>query len=138
MAPTSIYLLTSDYLKNVKGWLDSHPDEVLTFIFTNPEGKSPKDVWRPAFVDSGIEPLAYVPPTKPSKQSDWPTLGQMIDSGKRVVVFMDSGADNEGVDYILPEFPMVSGAPPLMTFTTDGPRAGLGDTLQRHGCVFPL
>jgi len=42
------------------------------------------------------------------KQSGWPTLGQMIDNGKRVVVFMDSGADSGGVDYILPEFQMVS------------------------------
>ena len=108
---TSAYLLGTDYLKNVKGWLDSHPNEVLTFVFTNPENKSPKDIWGPAFVNSGIAPLAYVPPTKPLKQSSWPTLGQMIDSGKRVVVFMDSGADNGEVDYILPEFPMVSGVP---------------------------
>ena len=100
--------LGPDYLKNVKKWLDSHPNEVLTFVFTNPENQSPKDVWHPAFVNSGIAPLAYVPPSKPMKQSDWPTLGQMIDSGKRVVVFMDSGADNGGVDYILPEFQMVS------------------------------
>lgn len=103
-----IYLLESAYLKNVRGWLDSHPDEVLTFVFTNPEGKSLTNIWHPTFVDSGIEPLTYVPPTKPLKQSDWPTLGQMIDSGKRVVVFMDSGADDGEVGYILPEFPMVS------------------------------
>lgn len=105
------YLLDLDYLRNVKGWLDSHPNEVLTFVFTNPEGVSLKDIWNPAFVNSGIAPLAYVPPTSPLKQSDWPTLGDMIDSGKRVVVFMDSGANDGGVDYIIPEFTMVSGVP---------------------------
>jgi hypothetical protein len=45
------------------------------------------------------------------KQSDWPTLGNMIDSGKRVVVFLDYGADGSDggvVDFILPEFDMVS------------------------------
>lgn len=31
----------------------------------------------------------------------------MIDSGKRVVVFLDAGADDGGVDFILPEFPNV-------------------------------
>lgn len=58
-------------------------------------------------VFSGITPLAYVPPSLPVKQSEWPTLGEMIDSGKRVVVFLDAGADNSGVDFILPEFAMV-------------------------------
>lgn len=107
----STYLLEPDYLKNVKKWLDSNPNEVLTFIFTNPEKKSPKDVWDPIFTSSGIAPMVYVPPNKPTKQSDWPTLGAMIDSGKRVVVFMDNEADGGGVDYILPEFQMVGGAP---------------------------
>ena len=39
-----------------------------------------------------MDKLAFVPSTSPSalKQSAWPTLGQMIDSGKRVVVFMDA------------------------------------------------
>lgn len=32
----------------------------------------------------------------------------MIDSGKRVVVFLDAGADDDrSVPYILPEFPMI-------------------------------
>ena len=38
----------------------------------------------------------------------WPTLGELIDSGKRVVVFLDAGADDDrSVPYILPEFPNV-------------------------------
>lgn len=42
------------------------------------------------------------------KNSEWPTLGEMIDSGKRVVVFLDAGADTSQVDFLLPEFEMVS------------------------------
>lgn len=49
------------------------------------------------------------------KQSDWPTLGQLIDSGKRVVVFLDAGADNSIVDFILPEFAMVTSAVSIST-----------------------
>ena len=52
----------------------------------------------------------YIPPSLPVAQSDWPTLGQLIDSGKRVVMFMDYGAegyDGGVVDYILPEFEVV-------------------------------
>lgn len=103
----------------------ANPNEVLTFIFTNPEGVSLPNVWQPAFQNSGIADLLYVPPTVPMKQSDvsgrshfsyfillthskWPTLGQMIDSGKRIVVFLDTGADTDrSVPFILPEFEMV-------------------------------
>ncbi|KAG6908102.1 hypothetical protein DXG01_006139 [Tephrocybe rancida] len=116
-----------DYLKIVKTFLDANPNEVLTFIFTNPEGVSLPDVWKPAFDTAGIvllpryfaspnllyvgiTPLAYVPPSRPVSRGAWPTLGQLIDQGKRVVVFLDAGADGSDggvVDFILPQFDMV-------------------------------
>ncbi|KAI5891247.1 PLC-like phosphodiesterase [Schizophyllum commune H4-8] len=96
-----------DYLKTVKTWLDANPDEVLTLLFTNPEDVSLTDVWKPAFDDAGITDLAYVPPSLPVKQDDWPTLGELLDSGKRVVVFLDANADPSQVDFILPEFDMI-------------------------------
>ena len=99
-------LTSVDYLKTVKTWLDANPNEVITLLFTNPEGLSLTDVWAPAFVNSGIASLAYVPPHTPMKRTEWPTLGSLIDSGKRVVVFMDYGADGS-VNYILSEFQMV-------------------------------
>jgi hypothetical protein len=98
-----------DYLKTVKTFLDANPNEVLTFIFTNPEGLDLKTVWAPAFEQSGMDKLAFVPPKPgtPVKQSEWPTLGEMIDSGKRVVVFLDAGADSGAVPYLMPEFQMI-------------------------------
>ncbi|KAJ7155080.1 PLC-like phosphodiesterase [Mycena filopes] len=98
------------YLQTVKTWLDANPNEVLTLLFTNPEGLSIPDVWAPAFEQSGIASLAYIPPTNPMPQSAWPTLGSMIDAGTRVVVFLDAGADGSDggvVPYILPEFTMI-------------------------------
>ena len=100
-----------DYLTTVKTFLDANPNEVLTMIFTNPEGLSLPGQWVPAFINSGIVDLAYVPPRLPMKQSDWPTLGDMINSGHRVVAFLDHGADGSDggvVDFILPEFDMVN------------------------------
>jgi len=55
--------------------------------------------------------MAYVPPQPVMSRDDWPTLGEMIESGKRVVIFMDKGAD-PAVDFILPEFQMVRPTPP--------------------------
>ena len=55
----------------------------------------------------GITHYAYVPPSLPVKSSDWPTLSEMIDSGKRLVVFLDYGANTSEANFILPEFDMV-------------------------------
>jgi len=97
------------YLSTVKTFLDANPNEVLTFVFTNPEGVSMNNVWLPAFQASGMDKLAFVPPQQPMPQSVWPTLGEMIDSGKRVVTFIDAGADkaNDTVNFLIPEFPNV-------------------------------
>jgi urease alpha subunit len=56
-----------------------------------------------------MDTLAFVPPTPgtPIKQSDWPTLGQMLSSGKRFVTFLDAGADSGAVPFLMPEFQMV-------------------------------
>ncbi|KIM43916.1 hypothetical protein M413DRAFT_68325 [Hebeloma cylindrosporum] len=104
-----------DYLKIVKKFLDANPNEVLTLLFTNPEGLSVLDVWKPAFDASGITPLTYVPPSLPVKQSEWPTLGKLIESGKRVIVFLDSSTDTGLVNFILPEFQMIWETPFTVT-----------------------
>ncbi|KAL0565626.1 hypothetical protein V5O48_016396 [Marasmius crinis-equi] len=100
-----------DYLKTVKTFLDKNPNEVLTLIFTNPENKDVADVWKPIFDKTGMTDLAFIPKITPEnpflKAADWPTLGEMIESGKRVVVFLDGGADIAKVNFILPEFKMI-------------------------------
>ena len=58
------------YLNRVKTFLDANPNEVLTLIFTNPEGASLSDLWDPPFQASGIADLAYVPPHLPMRQSE--------------------------------------------------------------------
>ncbi|KAJ7084558.1 PLC-like phosphodiesterase [Mycena belliarum] len=96
------------YLKLVKTFLDANPDEVLTLLFTNPEGLSPATVWKPLFDAAGLTNLTYVPPSLPVKQNAWPTLGSMLDSGTRVVVFLDSQADGaHPTPTLLPEFSMI-------------------------------
>jgi len=48
--------------------------------------------------------MAFVPPKPVMNVTDWPTLGEMILSGKRVVIFMDYKANQTEVDYIIDEF----------------------------------
>ncbi|KAL0578399.1 hypothetical protein V5O48_003590 [Marasmius crinis-equi] len=96
-----------DYLKTVKAFLDAHPSEVLTLLFTNPEQQGVGDVWKPIFDESGLSPMAYTPPHVPLAYNGWPTLDEMITTGKRLVVFMDFGANVSQVPFILPEFEMI-------------------------------
>ena len=93
------------YLQRVKTWLDQNPNEVLTILFTNPDGINVM-IWGADFVSSGIAGMAFVPnfTSTPPDLNSWPTLESMISSGKRVVIFMDYYANQTEVDYILDEF----------------------------------
>ena len=54
--------------------------------------------------------MSYVPPQPVMSRDDWPTLGDMISSGKRVVIFLDKGAEVQrtgSAEFLLPEFQMV-------------------------------
>jgi len=95
-----------DYFLKVRQFLDRHQNEVLTIIIANPENVSAY-VWQPFFESTGLANMSYVPPQSPMTRDQWPTLKEMLDSGKRVVVFMDKGADEKQVPFILPQFPMM-------------------------------
>lgn len=90
---------------DVKTWLDKNPNEVLTLLPTNPEHLN-VTTWSKAFVTTGLDSLAYVRPS-PSQtigSSNWPSLGELINSKQRLIIFMDYSANTTEVPYILPEF----------------------------------
>lgn len=76
---------------------------VITLVVTNPEAISISGHWVPAFEASGIVPYTYIP-LSDTPESNWPTLGSMIDSGKRLITFMDYNSNTTAAPYILPEF----------------------------------
>lgn len=77
---------------------------VLTLVITNGDAISIPQYWVPAFQSSGILQYVYTPEISSPGLNGWPTLGSMIDSGKRVVVFMDYNTNTTAAPYILPEF----------------------------------
>ncbi|OQE41806.1 hypothetical protein PENCOP_c004G07094 [Penicillium coprophilum] len=91
------------FLTTIKDWLDANPNEVVTLLLTNGDSLSVNE-FGDTFSSSGITKYAYVPPAIPLPITDWPTLGDMISSGKRLVVFLDYGADTTKVNYIQDEF----------------------------------
>lgn len=93
-----------EYLDAVKRWLDAHPREVVTVLLTNGDFVDVAE-FKEAFNASQIDGYAYVPTLGHSAEilESWPTLSELIDSGKRLVAFLDFGADTERVPYLLPE-----------------------------------
>lgn len=123
MCHTSCWLkdagTTTSYLGTIKSWLDSNPSQVVTLLLTNGDNV-PVSQFGDAMTSSGLASYAYSPGTTLSLDQ-WPTLQELIDNGKRLVMFLgkyimplcfslwltlaiDYGADTSVIPYILDEF----------------------------------
>ena len=102
-----------DYLTEVTTWVEAHPFDVITIIFGNGDYEEKDSNGNPlvtssTFVDpiekSGLKQYIYQPPKTKMNLTDWPTLGELIISGKRVITFIDYNFDTDAVPYMLWEF----------------------------------
>jgi len=92
-----------DYLKIVKQWLDANPNEVLSLLIVNIDNL-PATAYDTVFKSVGLDTISYAPPSLTLPASGWPTLGSLIDSGKRLLTFLDNAADFTAAPYLLDEF----------------------------------
>jgi hypothetical protein len=92
-------------MKDVAEWLASHPREVVT-LFVQDE-VSPADTAR-IVRKAGLQPYVYTP--VPGSR-DWPTLGQMIDSGKRLVLLMERRGGGTTYPWLLDGFDWAQDTP---------------------------
>jgi hypothetical protein len=114
---TSCDLLNSgtveDYLRTVTEWVAAHPFDVITILFGNYNWQDKDSDGNPLVTSrnfaesieaSGLLPYIYQPPNTAMKLDDWPTLGELIISGKRVITFIDYNFNTKEVPYLLWEF----------------------------------
>lgn len=94
--------LTS-YLQTVSAWVSANPNEVISIIIVNIDNL-PATSFAQSFASAGLDQFAFAPNSGVLAFGDWPTLGSMIDSGKRVVVFMDNTADFNQVPWLMDQF----------------------------------
>ena len=98
-----------DYLLVVKEWLVAHPQEVVSLLSTNGDFLD-VGAFEEVFSKAGIIDMVYIPKSTPASKGprntreQWPTLGEMIETNQRLVIFLDYGADTAKVPYILNEF----------------------------------
>lgn len=76
----------SEIVASIKGWLDSHPREVATLLVVNSDDIVLEE-FEPHFEEAGARDIVFEPGGNLAL-GDWPTLGELIDSGKRLIVFM--------------------------------------------------
>lgn len=94
MCHTSCFLENAgtlqSYLVTVKNWLDANPDEVVTLLLTNGDSFGVEAFDR-AFEGAGIKEYVFIPKIGSGKvlaMDEWPTFGDMIQNGDRLVVFL--------------------------------------------------
>ena len=93
----------SDYLTTVKSFLDGSPNEVVTLLLTNGDYVGVGN-FSNIFSSVGLDNYTFTPSSNPLPIGSWPTLGDLISNGTRLVVFLDYDADSSGAPYILDEF----------------------------------
>jgi hypothetical protein len=73
---------------------------VVSLLIVNSDKFAPS-AYDTVFKAVGLDTLSYSPPSATTAYTAWPSLGSMIDSGKRLVTFMDTGANFNSVPYII-------------------------------------
>lgn len=92
------------WLTEVKTWMDSNPNEVVTILLVNGPNAEASEIGE-SFTNSGITKYSYTPSS--STPSSWPTLQSMISANTRLVTFIASLSSNTGATYLLNEFDYV-------------------------------
>jgi len=95
-------------LKQVHTWLAAHPREVVTFFIQ--DTVSPADTAE-VFGKAGLLPFVYTPTAQDTAHQQWPTLGQMIESGQRVVVLMEHHGGGTTYPWLLDGFSWTQDTP---------------------------
>lgn len=93
----------TDWLRQIKDWVAAHPYDVVTVLLGNGNYSTP-DKYAPFIEESGITQYVYTPGVVPMRLDDWPTLGQLILSGQRVVMFLDYMANQTAYPWLLDQF----------------------------------
>ncbi|KAF9411763.1 hypothetical protein BGZ94_001242 [Podila epigama] len=98
--------LLSTALGQIKSFMDKNPNEVITILWENSQNLAPEH-FQAVYEAAGLVRLSH---TQAVGDTTWPTLTQMIASGKRLVSFIDSGA-SASVPWLMSEYDFVFETP---------------------------
>ncbi|KXJ94462.1 PLC-like phosphodiesterase [Microdochium bolleyi] len=116
------------WLAGIKTWLEGHPNEVVTLLLVNGDGKKmDAAAFGRVFEAAGLGKYGFVPTnTGAGGKDEWPTLRSMIATNTRLVIFITDIAASDRYPYLLPQFDHVFETPWAVTSPT-----GFNCTLDR-------
>jgi hypothetical protein len=92
-------------MTEVRTWLAAHPRNVVTLFVQ--DTVSPQDT-ATVMRRAGLLPYVYTPA---GDQQQWPSLGQMIESGERLVILMENHGGGSTYPWLLDGFHWVQDTP---------------------------
>ncbi len=124
----------SAWLAEIKRWMDSNPNDVVTLLLVNADAATASDL-HAQFTAADIAKYGYAPPSTAGPATWWPTLESLIAANTRLVTFVASlPADaNTVAPYLLDEFthvfetPFANTAPSDFSCLPDRPATLAGD-----------
>jgi hypothetical protein len=94
----------SNWLKEIKTWMDANTNDVVTVLIVNSDNATPAQLGA-EFSSSGIDKLAYTPPSTSSVPQTWPTLDNLISNNTRLMTFVASlSTPSIEFPYLMDEF----------------------------------
>ncbi|PWY87753.1 hypothetical protein BO70DRAFT_332951 [Aspergillus heteromorphus CBS 117.55] len=95
----------SSWLSEIKTWLDSNTNDVVTVLLVNSDDATASDL-HSEFQTADIGNYTYTPTSQTSAPSTWPTLQELINNGTRLVTFVASldASNNTVAPYLMDEF----------------------------------
>jgi hypothetical protein len=98
------------WLSEIKTWMDKNTNDVVTVLLVNSDNASPSDLGL-QFSASGIDKLAYTPPSTSTIPKAWPTLDTLIGNNTRLITFVASlSQPSSQYPYLMDEFTFISAA----------------------------
>jgi hypothetical protein len=98
-----------DSLGDIRAWLAVHPDEVVTLFI--------EDHVDASLIAADVEAAGLLPFVhQPVVGEPWPTLGEMIRSGRRLVVMLEEGRGGDAAPWLVNGFELTQETP--YTFPT--------------------
>jgi hypothetical protein len=94
----------ASWLSEIKTWMDKNTNDVVTVLIVNSDNATPSDLGA-QFSASGLDKLAYTPPSISTAPKTWPTLDALIGNNTRLMTFVASlSSPSAQFPYLMDEF----------------------------------